>query len=112
MPTPETTIKLEATTKENNGAPHTIEVKSGNNRPEITVTITRGETKIHVSLRQLFDLITESTKQIQLKETAKRMRAAQREFFKTRDADYLDLAKKLEKQLDSLIESLENPELF
>jgi predicted alternative tryptophan synthase beta-subunit len=110
--TKETTIEVKAIEKMNNGIAHEIVMKTGKNKPKILITIARGETKIHVNLDQLFDLVTTRVKETEIVSIAKAMRQKQKEFFKTRRADPLEQAKKLEKMLDQIIDESENPKLF
>jgi hypothetical protein len=110
--TKETTIEIKTIPIPNDGKPHAFEVRQTNGNPKYLVTLTRGETKIHTGLNQLFDLVTTATREIELIALIKATRQAQKKFFKTRDANYLDQAKKFEKQLDALIEQIEQPQLF
>lgn len=109
--TKETKLEIRAIPTPNNGEPHTFEVTQTKDKQHL-VTFTRGETKIHLNLAHLFDMTCQATKEFELIALIKATRDAQKTYFKTRDANYLDRAKKFEKQLDQLIESIEQPKLF
>lgn len=106
-----TTIRIEAREKLNDGQPHTIEVKSGK-VPFINFTIEKGETAIHIPIDSLFDTIASNLKHFEIAATARAMRTSQRKFFKTRNAQDLETAKRQEKLLDQLLEDEETPKLF